>query len=75
MLKYDRLFKKFQQNGYTVSRIKQEKIIGQATYYGLKAGTKGLDAKSIDKLCKLFDCQPNDIMEYIPDNAVSPNKW
>ena len=22
----------------------------------------------IDKLCKLFNCQPNDLFEYIPDN-------
>ena len=23
----------------------------------------------IDKLCKLFNCQPNDLFEYIPDNT------
>ena len=26
-----------------------------------------VDVSTIDKLCKLLNCQPSDIMEYIPD--------
>ena len=26
-----------------------------------------VDTETINKLCKLLDCQPSDIMEYIPD--------
>lgn len=67
MLKYDKLFHLLEKNGYNTNRIRQEKIMGQATYYGLKNGTKGLDAKTIDKLCKLLNCQPGDLIEYVPD--------
>ncbi len=67
MLKYDKLFELLKKNGYNVSKIREQAILGQATYYGLKNGTKGIDAKTIDKLCKLLNCQPGDIMEYVPD--------
>lgn len=26
-----------------------------------------IDSRTINKLCRLLDCQPGDIMEYIPD--------
>lgn len=67
MLKYDKLFKLLESNNYTVSKVRDTGLIGMATYYGLKNGTKGLDARTINKLCNLFHCQPNDIMEHIPD--------
>lgn len=34
----------------------------------LKHGTGGLDARTIEKLCRLLQCQPGDLMEYIPDD-------
>ena len=71
MLKYDRLFKLLENNGYNTTRIRNERVLGQATLYGLKNGTKGIDAKTIDKLCKLLNCQPSDIMEYIPDENAN----
>ena len=67
MIKYDKLFELLAVNGYTASKIRETGLIGQATYYGLKNGTKGLDARTIDKLCRFLKCQPGDIMEYIPD--------
>ncbi len=67
MLKYDKLFKILKDNGYNTTKIRNTGIIGQATYYGLKNGTKGLDAKTINKLCNIFSCQPGDLMEHIPD--------
>ena len=33
----------------------------------LKHGTGGLDARTIEKLCRLLECQPGDIMEYTED--------
>lgn len=67
MIIYDKLFKLLEENGYTASKIRSTGLIGQGTYYGLKNNTKGLDAKTINKLCALFNCQPVDIMENVPD--------
>ncbi|ATV35342.1 helix-turn-helix domain-containing protein [Fusobacterium pseudoperiodonticum] len=30
---------------------------------------KRLDFDTLEKICKLFNCQPNDLFEYIPDET------
>ena len=49
-------------------RLRQEKAIGQSTYYKLKEGTGNIDTRTINKLCKILECQPGDILEYVPDD-------
>ncbi len=66
---YNKLLALLQERGYNAYRIKKEGLIGQATYYAIKNGTGGLDYRSIDRLCKAFDCQPGDLMEYVPDET------
>ena len=51
--------------------IRKEKILGQSVLTKLKNGTGGIDYRTIDKLCRMFNCQPNDIMEYVPDEVAS----
>ena len=67
MLKYDKLFELLKDNGYTTTKIRTTGLIGQGTYYGMKNGTAGIDAKTINKLCKTFNCQLGDLLEYVPD--------
>lgn len=71
MISYQKMFDLLAKYGYTSYRIRQEKIIGQGTLTKLKAGTGGIDAKSLDKLCRLLKCQPGDLMTYIPDDDVT----
>ena len=68
-IRYDKLLKLLDERGYTSYKIKREKVIGQGTLTAIKNGTGGLDAKSIAKLCAMLECQPGDIMEYVPDEA------
>lgn len=67
MISYQKLFALLAANGYTSYKIRQEKLIGQGTLTNLKKGTGGIDAKTLDKLCRKFNCQPGDLMEYVPD--------
>lgn len=67
-IKYDKLFALFKERGITTYKIRTEKIIGQATLNSIKNGTGGLDYRSINKLCKALNCQPGDLMEYVPDS-------
>lgn len=67
-IRYDKLLKLLAERGYTSYRIRRESIIGQGTLTAIKRGTGGLDHRSIDKLCALLDCQPGDLMEYVPDS-------
>ena len=67
MIKYDKLLKLLADNGYTSYKIKKEKLMGQKTFENIKTGAGGLDRNSIDKLCRVFGCQPGDLMEYVAD--------
>lgn len=67
-IKYDKLFDLLKSKGYTTYKIRKGKILGQGTMTALKNGTGGLDARTIDKLCNILDCQPGDLMEYVPDD-------
>lgn len=67
-IKYDKLFDLLKSKGYTTYKIRKEKILGQGTMTALKNGTGGLDARTIDKLCNILDCQPGDLMVYVPDD-------
>ena len=62
---YDKLFQLLKDNVYTSYKIRQDKLIGQGTLTALKNGTGGLDHKTLARLCKKFDCQPGDLMEYV----------
>ena len=69
---YQKLLSRLKQYGYTTYRIRKEALIGSATYEVLKdpRSRRGLDHKTVDKLCRVLECQPNDIMEYIPDERL-----
>jgi len=48
--------------------LRNKTTIGEKTIAGLRRGiVPGI--KTIDILCSLLDCQPGDIIEYIPDDA------
>lgn len=66
-IKYDKLMVLLKEKGYTTYKIRKDKLIGQGTLTALKNGTGGLDGKTISRLCKVLECQPGDIMEYVPD--------
>ena len=50
--------------GYNTNRIRQEKIMGQATLQQLRE-SKLVSWKTIDTICTLLKCQPGDILEYV----------
>ena len=63
---YDKLLKLMESNGITSYTLKKNNIIGQATFKKIKEGGD-IDTRTIAKLCKLLNCQPGDIMEYVED--------
>lgn len=67
MISYDKLFNLLADKGINTTQIREQSLIGQRSYYALKNGTGGLDRKTLDKLCRALDCQPGDLMEYVPD--------
>ena len=71
MISYEKLVKKLKENNYTQYKLKQDKILGSATITKIfkNDGLNGesIDIKVVDKLCKLLNCQPADILERVDD--------
>ena len=60
------------EKGITTYKIRQEKILSESTVQKLRA-SKGVSWENLETLCRLLDCQPGDLMEYIKDPAVQKN--
>ena len=52
------------EKGYTTYRIRNEKILSESTVQKLRAG-KGVSWENIETLCRLLECKPADLMEYV----------
>ncbi len=66
-ISYNKLLGMFEKKGITSYTItKKDKILGQATWKNIHDG-KHIDTRTIETLCKYLNCQPGDIMEYVPD--------
>lgn len=68
MLSYERLFHILSEKDIPKYRLVKEHVIGGATLDKLMGKVPGhIDGRSINNLCRYLNCQPGDIMEYIPD--------
>lgn len=54
------------ERGHTTYKIRKEKLLSESTVQKLRR-QEPLAWENIDTICKLLDCQPGDIMEYVPD--------
>ena len=57
---------KLKEKGYSTTRIRNEKLIGQSYLQQLRNG-EIVSHACISKLCELLNCQPGDLLEYVPD--------
>jgi putative transcriptional regulator len=55
------------EKGYTSARIRNEKLIGQATLQRLRH-KQSVSFEVLAKLCELLECNIGDILEYTPDD-------
>ena len=66
-IRYNKLLNLLKDNGISLYKLKTDKIIGTATIDKIRKGTGHIDTRSIESICKYLNCQPGDIMEYVPD--------
>ena len=50
--------------GYNTNRIRKEKILSESTMTKLRRG-EPVSWENIETICKLLECQPGDIIEYV----------
>lgn len=56
-------------NGKTFYSLRKDKVVGTETIKKLQQGYGFIDTRTIANLCEYLDCQPGDLMEYVPDTT------
>ena len=56
------------EKGITTYQIRKEKLMSESTVQKLRAGI-GVSWENLETLCRLLDCQPYDLIEYVKDEA------
>ena len=78
MISVDKLITLMKAKNISIYQLKTHKIIGSATFDNIRTGAKmggrgngckNVDTKTINEICKFLECQPGDIMEYIPEET------
>ena len=52
--------------GYNSRRLRAECLLGESTMWRLRAG-EVISLTNVGTICALLDCQPGDLIEYVPD--------
>lgn len=60
------IMSELKKKGYTSTRIREKKLIGQSYLQQIRHNEL-VSWKTIDTLCRLLECQPGDLVEYVTD--------
>ena len=67
MISDNKLLTLWSDRNISIYDFKKYKVVGTATIDKLRHNTGNIDTRSINSICKYLQCQPGDIMEYVPD--------
>ena len=71
---YDKLFALMKEKGITKYQLRRDKVIGVSAMESMRTGTGHVDTRTLGYLCEYLQCQPGDMMEYIPENQGGETK-
>lgn len=54
--------------GYSSYKLRKDNIFGEATMTKFRR-KEHINFDNLNLLCKLLNCQPSDIIEYVPDDT------
>ncbi len=52
--------------GFTTYKLRTEKLLSESTLQKLRNG-KGVSWENLETFCRLLECQPSDIIEYVEE--------
>lgn len=68
MLRYKvDILKELKEKDYTSYRLRKDKLIGESQIQKIRKGEIA-SKETLNTICKLLQCQPGDILEYIEDD-------
>lgn len=56
------------EKGYNTNILRKEKLLAEGVIQALRE-KKPISWANIEKLCKLLNCQPGDLMEYVEEGS------
>lgn len=69
MLKYKiDVLQELKNHGYNTYVLKKNRLLPETTIQKIRTGTM-VGIKGINEICRLLNCQPGDLMVYVPDDA------
>lgn len=66
MIVYLDILKMLSESGWSTYRVAKEHLLSPSTIDRIRNG-QPINTTTIDTICRLCECQPGDIMRYIPD--------
>lgn len=70
MLKYKiDILEKLKEKGFTTYKLRKDKLIGEAQIQKIRDGEIA-SKETLNTLCKLLNCQPGDILEFIDEDIL-----
>lgn len=65
MIIYRNVLDKLKEKGCSTYQLRKQKIMGESKIQNIRKNN--VDIKTVNQICTLLDCQPGEILEYIPD--------
>lgn len=57
------------ESGYSTTKLRKEKLLGENAIQSLRRGEM-VGIIALEKICKLLDMQPGNIIKYIEDDEI-----
>lgn len=74
MIKYKiDLIQSLKESGYSTYKIRKEKTFTESQLQQMRTH-RLLTQDALNKLCSILNCQPGDILEYIPDGTQTDHE-
>lgn len=61
------ILSELKDKGYNTNKLRKEKLLAEGVIQSLRSN-KPISWINISKICKLLNCQPGDILEYVPED-------
>jgi len=69
MISYEPFWKTIKEKSITSYALTQKMNVKESTLYRMRKG-RPMTTTTIDYLCKILDCEVQNIVQYIPDEQV-----
>lgn len=66
MIVFGPIMQMLTEHGYSSYRLRKERLLPEGTLSRIRNG-EPINTTTLDTICRLCNCQPGDILSYVPD--------